>query len=193
MQRGYILGLIILILTITIGYTISSYYAAPPTVQQAPVSTLGTAQGTVPEFSFHDMSGGAHNIRDYQGKIILLNFWASWCAPCIKEFPALIRTAGQYKDNVVLIALSADFKIEAMEKFLNSLHADKTLDLDTGNIITGQDVNQSIMQDLFGTYALPETYIIAPDQRLHTKLVGANWTEAELHESIESLIGAAQP
>lgn len=63
----------------------------------------------LPDIEFADMDGKKVKLSDYRGKVVLLNFWASWCAPCIKEMPELDELQAEHgKDNFKVIALSED-------------------------------------------------------------------------------------
>jgi thiol-disulfide isomerase/thioredoxin len=60
-----------------------------------PPAALGQAQ-KAPALEFKDLSGGAHRLSDYKGKVVLLNFWATWCPPCRAEMPDLVRMQREY-------------------------------------------------------------------------------------------------
>ena len=57
-----------------------------------------TADRATPELSLNDMHGDSHSLADYQGKVVLVNFWAGWCFPCLQEIPDLIKLAEAFKD-----------------------------------------------------------------------------------------------
>ena len=72
-----------------------------------------------PAFSLPDFDGKTVSLSAYQGNIVLVNFWASWCPPCKKEFPELNELANEYKgQKFSLVAISLDKKKEHVEKFL---------------------------------------------------------------------------
>jgi thiol-disulfide isomerase/thioredoxin len=69
------------------------------------------AAGPIPELSLKDQSGQEHSLSVYRGKIVVLNFWATWCMPCRHELPMLDRLAQEYAGkNVVFLAASLDEK-----------------------------------------------------------------------------------
>ena len=70
-----------------------------PAEESAPVSDV----------EFTDPDGGTHTLADYRGKVVLLNFWATWCAPCREEFPDLVEIRGQYgPDTLDFVLVSLD-------------------------------------------------------------------------------------
>lgn len=145
------------------------------------VQTLPKAQ--TPIFSFEDIHAQTHNIEDFKGRLILLNFWASWCPPCIKEFPHLIEIAEQFSDQITLIALSSDHDKEAMMRFVNKLDLEGK-----SNILIALDEEQKITKVLFGTYKLPETILITPEQIMHSKVIGGDWKKQEMENHIKLLL-----
>lgn len=73
-----------------------------------------------PLFTGFTAAGDTVNIADYQGKVVILDFWASWCVPCRKEFPFLIELYNDYQEKgLEIIAVNIDTKQKNMDKFLN--------------------------------------------------------------------------
>jgi len=120
------------------------------------------------DFSFTDIDGNDHDFTDFKGRHVLVHFWASWCAPCVAEFPDLVKMAEKNADNVVVLAFSWDKKKEPMDRFLS-----KNVKNIPNNMIIIQKDSQKIAQDMFGTFQLPETYVYLPDGTLKSKIVGA--------------------
>jgi cytochrome c biogenesis protein CcmG/thiol:disulfide interchange protein DsbE len=154
------------------------------------ITTLNDAPAAKP-FSFTDYEGRTHALEDFKGKIVILNFWASWCAPCIKEFPMLINTVEQRPDDVVLIALSSDMDEDSMNRFIK-----RKLALPEGaakdSILIAFDENQTITQGLYGTTKLPETYLIDREQNMRAKIIGADWESEDLEEYLNLLLGSTE-
>lgn len=130
-------------------------------------------------FEFTDIHGVKHSIKDFKDKTIILNFWASWCAPCVKEFPLLLKAAHQNPDDVVLIALSSDLDAEAIHKFIAKM---QRYDFDAPNILIALDENQEITGNIFGIRMLPETILIGPEQTMRHKFIGADWAYDDLDQ-----------
>ena len=132
------------------------------------------AFAAAPDFAFMDTNKREHSLEDFRGKTVILNFWASWCAPCVKELPLLTRAA-QENDNVVLIALSSDLDEQKMLRFLERYkHAT------AGDVFFAYDANMAITQDLYGTFRLPETYLIDAQGQIRRKIIGADWDYEDL-------------
>jgi thiol-disulfide isomerase/thioredoxin len=181
------IAILLIVGTLTYFLTLHLSGNSAPTINQVPnkettSQTIGNEQ-TIPEFTFTDINGKTHNIGDHKGKTIILNFWASWCAPCIKEFPNLLKATQSNKDNVILIALSSDLDEAAIHKFISKI----SLDFTAPNILIALDKDQAITAKTFNTFKLPETLIIDQNQNLRHKLIGADWEYENLQSIIETL------
>ncbi len=140
---------------------------------------------TAPNFTYETIKGAKGALYDHQEKIVLLHFWATWCAPCLVEFPDLISLAEEQKDNFVILAISADEEKGNIDRFLKKLkHKIPT------NFILIQDRDKSISQELYGTYKLPESYLLSKDITIMEKIIGPrqNWNSAEWNQRIKALI-----
>ena len=72
-----------------------------------------TAESFAPKTTFVDDNGNSHSLNDYKGKVLVVNLWATWCPPCIREMPSLGRLANNYKNgDLKVIAISADKKAD---------------------------------------------------------------------------------
>lgn len=134
----------------------------------APASTmmLDTMEKKgVPNFSLPDLKGQEISLEQFKGKVIVLNFWASWCAPCVKEFPSLRRLADRFKEQLVVVAVSHDKTLDDLQSFL------ETFGRESPNFVILWDKDRSAGK-LFGTQVLPETFIIGQDFRLLRKIAG---------------------
>ena len=182
---------IILFITIVIVTAFATYIIdhVTPRITNVIPSAIGKnlAEKTVPSFTFTDTNGITHNINDYKGKVVFLNFWASWCTPCLIEFPEFIKLAKTHKDKITIIALSSDFKAAPMTRFLNKMKKEHAPDFPASNIIIALDKNAMITQDLFQTHRLPETIIIDKNGKMIEKIVGAHWKAKDLDEKINTL------
>lgn len=124
-----------------------------------------------PDFTVQD-SDRKLSLSDYKGKVVLLNFWATWCAPCIAEMPDLIALQEKMKDRgVVVVGVSIDADEDAYHKFLKDYKV---------NFVTVRDEERKT-STLYGTFGWPETYIIDRQGVVRRKFIGAaDWTSPEI-------------
>ena len=125
-----------------------------------------------PDFSVQD-SGRTVALKDLRGKVVVLNFWATWCPPCVDELPSLVAMQARMKDKVTVFAVSMDDDEEAYRQFL----IDHKVDL-----LTVRDPSrQSAL--LYGTVKYPESYVVDPNGVVRRKYVGpVDWTRPEVLE-----------
>ena len=129
-----------------------------------------------PDFNVADGSTSIH-LANYRGKVVVLNFWATWCAPCIQEMPGLIDLHHDRPDLTVL-GVSIDEDPEAYSRFLVRRHVD---------FPTVRDPNQSAAR-LFHTDGWPETYIIDRQGIIRRKIVGdPDWSNPEIRAYLDGL------
>jgi len=75
------------------------------------VSSLSILQGNVPGYKMKTLAGKRISLKDYRGSPLLLNFWATWCAPCRKEFPIIKEIENKFgKDGLVVLAINVDIQ-----------------------------------------------------------------------------------
>jgi thiol-disulfide isomerase/thioredoxin len=72
------------------------------------VFSLAASAETLPKLDLRDLKGTPHSLSEFRGKIIVLNFWATYCVPCTTEMPMLSQIQEQYKDRIVVVAASVD-------------------------------------------------------------------------------------
>lgn len=136
----------------------------------------------VPEFSLEDLEGNRVELSDYKDKIVILSFWASWCEPCVEEFPSLINLIREMKGEVVLLAVSADHTLEALNAFL------KAFDAKDDNIKIMWDKSQEVA-NLYGTEVLPESYVIGYGNKVIRKIAGVDkWDSPQAVAFFQELV-----
>jgi cytochrome c biogenesis protein CcmG, thiol:disulfide interchange protein DsbE len=118
-------------------------------------------------------------LRDFLGKIVVLNFWATWCPPCVEELPTLVQLQEQLKDKgVTVIGVSVDADADDYHRFLKDHKID---------FLTVRDPDQKA-NNLYGTVKFPETYIIDRNGILRRKFIGAvDWTQPEIVNFLSKL------
>jgi cytochrome c biogenesis protein CcmG, thiol:disulfide interchange protein DsbE len=118
-------------------------------------------------------------LSQFRGQVVVLNFWATWCPPCVEETPSLVGMQQRMKEKgVTVVAVSIDEDAGAYHRFLK----------DHGvNFLTVRDPNQKISA-LYGTFGWPETYIIDRKGVLRRKLVGpVDWNTPEVVQFLSTL------
>lgn len=126
----------------------------------------------LPPFSLTDLDGKPLSSPDWKGKVVLLNFWATWCGPCRAEIPDLVALQDKYKNQVIVIGVSEDEgPVESVRKFATQYKVNYPIAMTTPE-----------MRTLFpGISALPTTFMLDKDGRIAQKHVGllrARETEA---------------
>jgi cytochrome c biogenesis protein CcmG, thiol:disulfide interchange protein DsbE len=136
---------------------------------------IGTA---APAFTVQD-SDGKLALTDFHGKVVVLNFWASWCAPCVEEMPSLVQLQQRFKDKgVTVVGVSIDVDGDAYHKFLKDYKID---------FPTVRDPDQKASA-LYGSFKWPETYIIDRDGIVRRKFIGAvEWSQPEIVDFLNKL------
>jgi len=138
----------------------------PPKIgEKAPDFTLTDSERTV-------------SLTQLRGKPVLLNFWATWCPPCIEEMPSLVQLQKQLGDKVTILAVSEDADDSAYKQFIRDHNIDLLTVRDTKNAAN----------TLYGTFKFPETYVIDKDGVIRRKFIGpAVWTNAEIIDYLNKL------
>src|SRR6266404_6418809 len=132
--------------------------------QQAPI-----AGKPMPDFDLPADQGGHVSLSDYKGKVLVLNFWASWCGPCVEELPSLDRFAKTFAGKgVEVVAVSVDDDDKTYQDFLIKHPL-------TMKTVRDKEKRTSIN---YGTFKYPETYIADRNGNLLRKIVGpADWMD----------------
>jgi cytochrome c biogenesis protein CcmG/thiol:disulfide interchange protein DsbE len=145
------------------------------------------AGDTAPNFAITTTAGEAMTPRNFGGKVLVLNFWASWCAPCVEEAPSLNEFAKTLKDSgVVVLGVSVDRNEQSFANFV------KRFDV---VYPTARDPEQDLSYR-YGTYKIPESYIIDRNGKVVRKYAGLperdgqaiSWMDPELVGFVKSLL-----
>ncbi len=129
-----------------------------------------------PEFTISDGRQSV-DLAKLRGKIVVLNLWASWCAPCVEELPSLLELQRR-NPQIVVVGISIDQDEDVYRAFLAKNHV---------NLLTVRDADERI-NALYGTVQIPETYIIDRNGIIRRKLVSAqDWTSPEIEDYLHKL------
>jgi thiol-disulfide isomerase/thioredoxin len=117
----------------------------------------------IPELTMKTLDGKTITSKDLAGKVTIINFWATWCAPCRAEIPDLVKLQDQYKDHLVIIGvLSEDDPGEHVSRFAADYKMNYPIVVETKELT-----------DAFpGIFALPTTFMVGPDLKMMQKHVG---------------------
>jgi peroxiredoxin len=136
------------------------------------------AGDSAPEFTIHADNGSTITLPNFGGKLLVLNFWATWCPPCVQETPSLSAFAAAYaKKGVVVLGVSVDKDEKAYNAFLQKFRP---------NFLTARE--QKLHED-YGTFMYPETYIIdSKGKVLHKLAEPADWMDPRMTQLIDGLL-----
>lgn len=134
-----------------------------------------------PDFTLHDTSGNAVSLHNFNGKYVLLDFWASWCPPCRAESPYIADALATYqKKNFTVLGVSLD-NPDKKDAWIKAIHEDG---------VTWAQVSSLQMWDneaakLYSVTAIPQNFLIAPDG----KIIAKNLRGPALKEKLQELLG----
>ncbi|HKD86624.1 MAG TPA: TlpA disulfide reductase family protein [Terriglobales bacterium] len=130
-----------------------------------------------PDFSITD-SQHTVVLSQLRGKPVVLNFWATWCPPCVEEMPSLVQLQKQLGDKVTILAVSEDADDGAYKQFIHD-HGVDLLSVREGSHKTS---------DVYGTFRYPETYVIDRNGKILRKFIGAtDWTSPDIIQYMNQL------
>jgi peroxiredoxin len=164
--------------------------ALPESIRQAP-SALAlkeqveiakkTAVGKMAmDFTQNDTLGRPVSLSSFRGKYVLIDFWASWCGPCRKENPNVVKAFQKYKDkNFTVLGVSLD-RSNAHDKWMKAIHDDGL----TWNHVSDLKFWDNEVAKLYGIKAIPQNLLLDPQG----KIVAKNINGEELHSKLESLL-----
>jgi thiol-disulfide isomerase/thioredoxin len=135
-----------------------------------------------PDFTLEDMDANKFSLKDYRGKVILLNFWATWCPPCRREMPSLERLHQNFKDkDFVVLAVNQMEAVDQVFAYTGGLEVEPTF-----AILFDKDSNVSRG---YGVQGLPTTYIIDKKGNIRYRAIGGReFDHPEVEKQIMQLI-----
>jgi thiol-disulfide isomerase/thioredoxin len=130
-------------------------------------------------FTLKDMNGADVKLASFKGKVILLNFWATWCGPCKAEIPSLVELQQQYADDLVILGFSVDDTVDKMKPYAAQFKINYPL-------LVGKDRDD--VQEAFGPlFGIPVSVIIGRDGMIAKKHSGIA-TKAQFEREIKALL-----
>ena len=135
--------------------------------------------GAAPEFSVTTDQGQRVTPTSFGGKVLVLNFWATWCAPCVQEIPSLNEFQKRFATSgVVVLAVSIDKNPQKYRAFLDRIHV---------SFDTARDPSQDI-SGAYGTFQYPESYIIKDGRIMRKFGNAADWTSDDITQYVQNLL-----
>jgi thiol-disulfide isomerase/thioredoxin len=123
-----------------------------------------TEHPLAPDFSLPQLSGQQLHLSEYRGKLVLLDFWATWCDPCREEIPHFVELQNKYRDQgLQIVGISMDDGPEPVRDFYQSFKMNYPVVM--GNATTGELYG--------GVLGLPIAFLIGRDGRIYSKHIGA--------------------
>ncbi len=154
-----------LLLALALMVPLARPFAAPArTVAVTGAEAAALTSDVAPDFTAQTLDGQSVRLSDYRGNIVLLNFWATWCPPCVRETPRLVQVAEQFKDQgLVVLGVNTTYQDD-----LNKVR----------QFVGDQDIGYQVLLDPEGTVGekyparlMPTTYLIDRDGKIvHTKV-----------------------
>lgn len=154
--------------------------------------TAAEVGAIAPDFSLVDIDGQMVSLQQYRGQVVLLNFWATWCPPCVHEMPSMERIYQSLRDRgFVVLGVSVDVdpgdadaegrSQGIVREYVDRLEVTFPILLDPHGQVEGA----------YDVSGLPTTYVIGRDGRIEGRIVGAReWDSAEYRARLEELLGA---
>ncbi len=158
-----LVGALLALLVVVGLYFINRYWIAPATTRQAQAKG-NSNHPPAPDFTLTDIFGNKLSLADYKGKVVMLDFWATWCGPCRIEIPGFVELQNHYRDRgFAIIGISLDDSPEPVLEFYRQFRMNYP-------VAIGNDTLGALYGGILG---MPTTFLIGRDGRIYSKHVGA--------------------
>mgnify|MGYP005864595621 CR=1 FL=1 len=143
-------------------------------------ASVGTQQGDVaPDFSLPTLDGGATSLRDYRGRVVLLNFWLTWCGPCRAEMPDMQVVYEELRDRgFVVVGVNGGESRDKVEGFAQEFGLTFPILVDEERGVTSR----------YGVRGYPTTFIIDGDGVIQQVIVGGPLSRKLVHELVKEFL-----
>lgn len=134
-----------------------------------------------PPFKLRNLKGNLEGLDDHSGKVIVVNFWATWCVPCVKEMPSFEKLYRRFRSQgLTLLAISLDKGDPSkVQEFVDKHKLSFPVLLDS----------DGVAEKLYPSFTIPFTYVIDKQGRVVARVDGAkNWESSETFEAVEHLL-----
>jgi peroxiredoxin len=132
-----------------------------------------------PALELMDLDGRRHDLKAFRGRVVLVNFWATWCEPCRHEMPSIQRLRDRLGEKrFAVLLVNVDEPEARVRRYVDEVRLDLPIVLDTGKRVTSQ----------WGVKVLPSTFLIGPDGRVRYRLIGdMDWNSERAVSVIDPL------
>ena len=149
-------------------------YKVKAQLEETGLSSLGNLNLT-------DIDGNIRSFKDFEGKVVIFSFWATWCEPCVEEFPSFLKLLDAFPEKVILVAISHDYESSDVKQFVEAFDGYRS------NLWLSLDAKKE-MSGLFGVDRLPEGYVFDTKGKLVKKIIGIqDWASEQAIEYFKAL------
>jgi thiol-disulfide isomerase/thioredoxin len=184
--RGFALLMVAALILVALALASPAIRAdEPDTVKLGEFIPAATPQ-PAPELSLIDLKGNPAALSDFKGKFVLVNLWATWCQPCLKEMPSLVSLQTQLGPTLTVVAVSEDRGApDVISSFIEKMGLDKLkVYLDPKGAAT----------QAFAARGLPSSFLIDPDGKVIGKVEGgADWNSDAMRAALAKVLPAVKP
>ena len=175
-------GLLGLLIIVALTLLILRVQRPSPENPQPKANQFKSQEGYMaPRFSLRNLKGNMEGLDDHLGKVIVVNFWATWCVPCVKEMSSFENLYRRYRSQgLTLLAVSLDKGDSTkVQEFVDKHKLSFPILLDT----------KGVAEKLYPSFSIPFTYVIDKQGRVVARVDGAkNWESSETFEAVEHLL-----
>ncbi|MGH9407361.1 MAG: TlpA family protein disulfide reductase [Terriglobia bacterium] len=173
-KNQIIATIIVIVIVVAAGYFANRFWIVPSIAQRKNVHIIQLA--TAPNFTVHPLGGDDLSLTDFRGKVVLLNFWATWCGPCRDETPSFVEMQRKYgSKGFQIIGIAVESSPDSIKSFYNKFHMNYP-------VAPGDAKLAALYGGLYGT---PTSFLIGRDGRIYDEVPGevdqARW-EQEIQE-----------
>jgi thiol-disulfide isomerase/thioredoxin len=153
---------------------------SPASTSAAPDSGTVAVKGPAPDFELENVAGGKLKAADLKGKVLIVDFWATWCEPCIAEIPKFNKMADEFKGkNVEIVGITVESAYNTIKPKVKQ----------TGMKYTVLVGNDKVVEGFGGLIGFPTTFVVTKDFKIYKKYMGAlPDKDVRLRKDVEKLL-----
>ena len=179
--KGLLVTILLALAFTAAGFGLKQYFKKnTPNYTKEFLTQMETAGA--PNFNLPFVESGMFSLDSLKGQVTIVNFWATWCAPCVEEFPSMLKLLEKFPNDVRIVAVTVDEEKNDILSFL------KAFSVDHPNLIVVRDVDRAVTEK-WGTIKLPESYILDRDHKLVKKVAKSeDWANPLVFQYFEDII-----